>query len=204
MVRAGGRHRPCARQGRRSAHAAFPRVPRLNFTDTRNWRPTSDVTVTLDGATLVPAARAVRPAPNAGGILSARKSGSKRKPPANCGDGRSAAAGVDVADYDHPTTSNRLESATVGDVAYEFSHDTSGHVTTYDAATGDDRFVAWNARGLAARIVLGPAAPSGTTARTVQVPVDDGRAESSRGPPARPTRRTRRRTCHPIRSTTLR
>ena len=65
---------------------------------------------------------------------------------------RTAAAGADVADYDYPTTSNRLESATVGDVAYEFSHDTSGHVTTYDAATGDDRFVAWNARGLAARI----------------------------------------------------
>ena len=76
---------------------------------------------------------------------------------------------VDVADYDHPTTSNRLESATVGDVAYEFSHDTSGHVTTYDAATGDDRFVAWNARGLAARIALGPAARrwsgSGSAAR---------------------------------------
>ena len=54
MVRAGGRHRPCARQGRRSAHAAFPRVPRLNFTDTRNRRPTSDVTVTLDGATSSP------------------------------------------------------------------------------------------------------------------------------------------------------
>ena len=44
-------------------------------------------------------------------------------------------------------------------MAYAFSHDTSGHVTTYDAATGDDRFVAWNARGLAARIVLRPAAP---------------------------------------------
>ena len=73
---------------------------------------------------------------------------------------------VDVADYDHPTTSNRLESATVGDVAYEFSHDTSGHVTTYDAATGDDRFVPWNARGLAARIVLGPAGAYERTARS--------------------------------------
>ena len=48
---------------------------------------------------------------------------------------------------------NAATSAT--GVAKTISYDTSGHVTRYDAATGDDTFVEWNGRGLASRITVG-------------------------------------------------
>ncbi len=37
-----------------------------------------------------------------------------------------------------PTTSNRLSSATIGDVAHTFMPDTSGHITHYDACSDPD------------------------------------------------------------------
>ena len=66
----------------------------------------------------------------------------------------------------YPTTSNRLSSATIGGVAHTFTHDTSGHITGYDAcsdntatcAAEDDTFIAWNARGLATQVTLGSSA----------------------------------------------
>ena len=82
-----------------------------------------------------------------------------------------------VTDYDYPTTSNRLTSATVGDVAHEFMHDTSGHITQYactdddeddvdDCADADDTFIEWNARGLAEKVTVGESKTDATpTAR---------------------------------------
>ena len=66
----------------------------------------------------------------------------------------------------YPTTSNRLTSATIGDVPYEFPHDTSGHIEQYactdddeddenDCAGVDDTFIDWNARGLAQKVTVG-------------------------------------------------
>ena len=66
----------------------------------------------------------------------------------------------------YPTTSNRLTSATIGDVPYEFPHDTSGHIERYDCtdddeddvddcAGVDDTFIDWNARGLAQKVTVG-------------------------------------------------
>ena len=60
----------------------------------------------------------------------------------------------------YPTTSNRLTSATIGDVPYEFPHDTSGHIERYDCTDDDeddvdDTFIDWNARGLAQKVTVG-------------------------------------------------
>ena len=66
----------------------------------------------------------------------------------------------------YPTTSNRLTSATIGDVPYEFPHDTSGRIERYDCtdddeddvddcAGVDDTFIDWNARGLAQKVTVG-------------------------------------------------
>ena len=63
----------------------------------------------------------------------------------------------------YPTTSNRLSSAAIGDVAHTFMHDMSGHITHHDACSdpdatdcvADDTFIGWNARGLAEKMTLG-------------------------------------------------
>ena len=67
----------------------------------------------------------------------------------------------------YPETSNRLTSATVGDVPYRFPHDTSGHIEQYactdpddndendPCADVDDTFIEWNARGLAEKVTVG-------------------------------------------------
>ena len=49
---------------------------------------------------------------------------------------------------------NAATSATL-EVATTIAYDTSGHVTGYDAATGDDTFVEWDGRGMASRITVG-------------------------------------------------
>ena len=46
-------------------------------------------------------------------------------------------------------------AATVTGVARMISYDTSGHVTRYDTADGDDTFVEWDGRGMASRITVG-------------------------------------------------
>ena len=81
-------------------------------------------------------------------------------------------------DYDPDLGTNRLREATIGDVAREFPHDTSGHIERYackdpddtdqnDPCDGvDDTFIDWNARGLAEKVTVGDSADAATpTAR---------------------------------------
>ena len=49
---------------------------------------------------------------------------------------------------------NAATSAALGS-ATTIAYDASGHVTGYDAATGDDTFVEWDGRGMASRITVG-------------------------------------------------
>ena len=70
-------------------------------------------------------------------------------------------------DYDPDLGTNRLREATIGDVAREFPHDTSGHIERYackdpddsdqnDPCAGvEDTFIDWNARGLAEKVTVG-------------------------------------------------
>ena len=51
-----------------------------------------------------------------------------------------------------------LTRATVGDVVHNFRYDAQGHLERDDAASGDDRFVEWDGRGLATRVTVGSAA----------------------------------------------
>ncbi|MDE0451529.1 MAG: colicin E5-related ribonuclease [Gammaproteobacteria bacterium] len=76
----------------------------------------------------------------------------------------------------YPETSNRLTSATVGDVPYTFPHDTSGHIEQYECkdpdendevdpcADVDDTFIDWNARGLAEKVTVGESKTADTPA----------------------------------------
>ena len=50
---------------------------------------------------------------------------------------------------------NAATSATLEVATTTIAYDTSGHVTGYDAATGDDTFVEWDGRGMASRITVG-------------------------------------------------
>ena len=76
------------------------------------------------------------------------------------------AADADVTGYAYPTASNRLTSATIAGVPHAFTHDSSGHITEYDACSddaadytgADDTLIAWNARGLATDVTLGVSA----------------------------------------------
>ena len=81
-------------------------------------------------------------------------------------------------DYDPDLGTNRLREATIGDVAREFPHDTSGHIERYackdpddtdevDPCVGvDDTFIEWNARGLAEKVTVGESKTDATpTAR---------------------------------------
>ena len=80
-----------------------------------------------------------------------------------------------VTNYLYPTTSNRLSEATIGRVAHHtFMHDSSAHITHYDAGSdpdvtdcvADDAFIEWNARGLAEKVTLGDSETDATpTAR---------------------------------------
>ena len=50
-----------------------------------------------------------------------------------------------------------LTGATVGGVVHNFHYDAQGHLERYDAASGDDRFIEWDGRGLATRVTVGTA-----------------------------------------------
>ena len=50
-----------------------------------------------------------------------------------------------------------LTRATVGDVVNDLRYDPQGHVERYDAASGDDKFIEWDVRGLAAKVTVGTA-----------------------------------------------
>ena len=57
-----------------------------------------------------------------------------------------------------------VTSASLGGVATTFTYDASGHITRYDAASGDDTHIEWNGRGLPARITVGDSASDATPA----------------------------------------
>ena len=77
------------------------------------------------------------------------------------------AADDDTTGYDYYAGTNRLREATIGNVEYEFPHDTSGHIEQYECTDPDDSdevdpcdgvddtFIDWNARGLAEKVMLG-------------------------------------------------
>ena len=134
---------PAQLAGAETAATCCRELPCRELPDTRNWRPTSDVTVTLDGAISSPQpVRFVRHRTLAESFQHASRirRGSHRRTAATAEARRRVPTS--------PTTttrrrSNRLESATWR----TFSHDLTGQITTYGAATGtDDRFVAWSAR----------------------------------------------------------
>ena len=51
-----------------------------------------------------------------------------------------------------------VTAATVGGVHTDLSYDAAGNVTRHDRKTGDDRFVAWDARNLPASVTEGASA----------------------------------------------
>ena len=50
-----------------------------------------------------------------------------------------------------------LTRATVGDVVHDLHYDAQGHLERDDAASGDDRFIEWDGRGLATKVTVGTA-----------------------------------------------
>ena len=82
-----------------------------------------------------------------------------------------------VTGYDYVPGTNRLHEATIGDVEYRFTPDSSGHIERYacwdddedgvdDCVDVDDTFIDWNARGLAEKVTVGDSADAATpTAR---------------------------------------
>ena len=50
-----------------------------------------------------------------------------------------------------------LTRATVGDVVHNFHYDAQGHLERDDAASGDDKFIEWDGRGLATKVTKGSA-----------------------------------------------
>ena len=50
-----------------------------------------------------------------------------------------------------------LTRATVDGVAHDFHYDAQGHLEWDDAASGDDRFIEWDGRGLATKVTVGTA-----------------------------------------------
>ena len=87
-------------------------------------------------------------------------------------------ADKDTTGYDYDPGTNRLSEARIGDVPYEFPHDTSGHIERYECTDPDDSddvdpcagvedtFIEWNARGLAEKVTVGESKTDATpTAR---------------------------------------
>ena len=50
-----------------------------------------------------------------------------------------------------------LTRATVGGVRHDLHYDAQGHLERDDAASGDDRFIEWDGRGLATKVTVGTA-----------------------------------------------
>jgi len=68
----------------------------------------------------------------------------------------SIAADTDVTNYQYTTGKNRLSSVTIGGAGYALGYDLNGNIEQYDrAGSGDDRFIAWNARNLPTTVVVG-------------------------------------------------
>lgn len=68
---------------------------------------------------------------------------------------------VSVDDYQYGEGNagpNAVTSATINNVVHNLQYDANGAITRYDAAVGDDRFIAWNARQLATEITVGASA----------------------------------------------
>ena len=82
-----------------------------------------------------------------------------------------ADAGVTSMTYGSRTATaapgpDALRSATVGGVSNTLTYDDAGNVTRYDRASGDDRFIAWDARNLPVTVTEGASADTATpTAR---------------------------------------
>ena len=55
------------------------------------------------------------------------------------------------------TGPHALTRATVGGVVHNFRYDAQGHLERDDAASGDDRFIEWDGRGLATKVTVGTA-----------------------------------------------
>ena len=91
--------------------------------------------------------------------------------PASMTSSVSGEAGVASMHYGSRTATaapgpDALTSATVGGIANTLSHDTAGNVTRYDRASGDDRFIAWDARNRPVTVTEGASAATATpTAR---------------------------------------
>ena len=56
-----------------------------------------------------------------------------------------------------PAGPHALTRATVDGVVHDFHYDAQGHLVRDDAASGDDRFVEWDGRGLATKVTVGTA-----------------------------------------------
>ncbi len=74
----------------------------------------------------------------------------------------------DVTGYQYGTTPHAgphaVSAATVGGINTTFHYDANGNVTEYQAATGDHKYLLWNARNLPAVILVGenPTTPTPT------------------------------------------
>ena len=82
----------------------------------------------------------------------------------------SVAGEVDVTGYQYGNTTNAgphaLSDVTIDGIANDLSYDANGNVTEYNAATGDDKYISWNARNLPTKITVGDSAMDTTpTAR---------------------------------------
>jgi len=62
---------------------------------------------------------------------------------------------VDVTSYNYTTGTNKLASATIGGVSTTFTTDNNGNITRYDRASGEDKFIDWNARNMPTTVVIG-------------------------------------------------
>ena len=100
---------------------------------------------------------------------------------------------VDVTGYDYARALNAVQHATVGDVRHNYTYDRTGRLTwdrqcreltgtcTFKRRTEtvDDRHIAWDARGLPERVILGggPGDPSPTARETFRHGPDAARFE---------------------------
>ena len=72
-----------------------------------------------------------------------------------------------------------LTSATIAGTVNTLWHDDAGNVTRYDRASGDDRFIAWDARNLPVSVTEAPCAMRTRWRTTVPPPLPRARARRS-------------------------
>lgn len=80
---------------------------------------------------------------------------------------------IDVNNYQYTPGTNRLSSVTIDGVSNTLEYDAYGNITRYNRASGDDKFIDWNARNMPSRITVG-------TSRTTTSPT--ARDEFEYGP----------------------